>query len=67
MTYIALTIVIVWAVFVGMFVHDHAVLIAGKIATRPTVIQSVLSVPFMIGWGVPTAIFLAIFGGIFWW
>ena len=67
MTYIAITIVIVWAIFVVMFIYDHAVLIAGKIGNRPTVVQSVFSIPFLIAWGVPTALFLAIFGGVFWW
>lgn len=67
MTYVAITIVLIWAIFVVMFLHDIAVLSNGKIASRPTILQTVFSTAFLFVWGVPTAIFLAIFGGVFWW
>lgn len=67
MTYIAFTIVAVWAIFVAKELHDFAVLSNGRIATRPKLFQTIFSTAFFVVWGIPSAIFLAIFGGVFWW
>ncbi len=68
MTYIAITIVIVWAVLVARWIYNGAVEMGGKLSPhRPTVWGVVSSWVFLTAWGVPTAIFLAIFGGVFWW
>lgn len=67
MTYIAITIVIVWAILVAYYIYNNAILSGLGKHNRPTVFRSIFSLAFLVIWGVPTAIFLAIFGGVFWW
>ncbi len=62
-----LILVIGWAIFVAHFLYQNAVEVGGKSVERPSVGRVILSQLFLVVWGLPVTIFLAIWGGIFWW
>jgi hypothetical protein len=65
---IAGLVVAAWAIIVARFLYDQAVVMGGKLAPhRPNYREVLFSCMFLLTWGVPSAIFLAIWGGIFWW
>lgn len=65
---IATVVVLIWAVIVTRFLYDGAVVMAGKLTPhRPTAWEVIFSSLFLMVWGIPTVLFLAIFGGVYWW
>lgn len=66
-TFVAIVVLAAWGIVFGWFAYDTAVVVSGKSARRPTVIEVLSAWEWWIVWSIPSAIFLAIWGGVFWW
>ncbi len=66
-TIFAIAVLLAWAISMTGSIYDTAIISRGRSSARPTVLQCIFSTQFLVFWGVPSLIFLAIFGGIFWW
>jgi hypothetical protein len=66
-TLIPISICLLWAVVTWKFIYSTMLEVNGKIAQRPRLISWPFIINFQIMWGIPVVIFLAIWGGVFWW
>jgi hypothetical protein len=57
---------LVWAFYVGIVVYKTNNEVCGRI-DKPRIISWQFFFPFLILWIIPVVIYLAIWGGVFWW